>query len=262
MVAYGWSVGDFVTTIKILLAIIKAFDKAKGAKKHYAVSSGFLLQLIPILRRLNQQVNDTDDIDYQGDLPHHRDAIAAAFDDFNNYLNKKYNGLSAKDTSKTQQLLLPITWAIDEMHEKVQKMRLKITDAMVPYQTIMMQEIHQKVIDISEDYRSAAATAEERERRLVDVQETFAEIQKQNEVLVKASKDYQVTVAEEQRMVAEEQRRQQSSDTAHICSRLDVIQVNQQRQATKDQLDEMEFKQSELLQSQIELIRLVDQQRR
>lgn len=140
-ISFGFSFGDFVTLIKILNHICKAFDQAKGAKKQYVISCGFLRQLIPVLRRIQAQASDeTKDEHLRDALAVNAQAISDAYTGFDDYLSRKYNGLSSREPSKAKQMLLTVKWGLDEMHEKVQKLKEKVTVAMEPYQTLLLQE--------------------------------------------------------------------------------------------------------------------------
>ena len=146
MNGFGFSAGDIAMAIQILWRIMKAFDRAKGAKKQYALSCGFLRQLIPVVKRMEMQLKETQDESLHSDLAEQFEAISVAYEDFDSYLAKKYNGLSAKEPIKAKQILLTIRWALDELNDKVQKFKVRVNDALQIYQARMLQEIFNKVM--------------------------------------------------------------------------------------------------------------------
>jgi hypothetical protein len=134
---FGWSAGDLVTAMQILHRILRAFDRAKGAKKQYALSCGFLRQLIPVIKRIEIQIRDNQNGEIKGDLSEQFQAVHTAYEDFETYLQKKYNGLSAKEPNRATQILLTIRWSLDELHERVQKFKDQVNDALQVYQAWM-----------------------------------------------------------------------------------------------------------------------------
>ena len=74
---FGVSFGDIVTAIKIIHNIIEAF---RGAKKQYAVSCGFLQQLVPVLRRMQAQLDEASGQERQEDVAAQHAAIGAAYE--------------------------------------------------------------------------------------------------------------------------------------------------------------------------------------
>jgi len=167
--SFGWSAGGIVTAIKILTAVIRAFDQAKGAKKQHAMSCGFLRQLIPILRRIKNQINDAKDDQLRSDLVEHCHAIDDAYKGFDEFLEKRYNGLSAGQPNKTKQIVVTVKWSLDEMHDKVQKMKERTMAAMQPYMTLMTQEVYSKLDDLVEESRTTATNIEEGNKRSQEI---------------------------------------------------------------------------------------------
>ena len=78
MIAFGWSVSDLALAIKVIAHIIRALDREKGAKKQYAKSCGFLRQLVPILKRIQEQLSTDSDGPVRDDLVEHAQAIKDA----------------------------------------------------------------------------------------------------------------------------------------------------------------------------------------
>ncbi|KAK4545728.1 hypothetical protein LTR36_002682 [Oleoguttula mirabilis] len=269
--SFGWGAGDIATAIKIIYCIIKLLDHAKSAKKHYANSCGFLRQLAPILQRIQAQTQDPNDEQTRSDYAEQCAAINAAYDEFDHYLEKKYHGLSAKQPSKASQLLPSAKWALDEMHEKVQKLKNQISDALQPYQTLMAQEINCKVSTILLEYQSAAADKDEREERMKEVKAMLLRIQERDKMYHDVNMDYQTQLANQQHV-------QQADDTAAIRTDLADIRAGQQDQATKDDVQavkdahkadveailhaqkEMSSAQEQLMESRKELLLIIRKQ--
>ncbi|KAK5131755.1 hypothetical protein LTR08_000586 [Meristemomyces frigidus] len=215
--------GDIATAIKIIYCISRALDQANGAKKHYAVSCGFLQQLLPILRRIEAQVTNPDEEQTRQDYSLQCAAINVAYEKFDNYLAKKYHGLSAKEPSTASRLLVSVKWALDEMHEKVQKLKDNMSDALQPYQTLMMQDVMAGVSILLAESQAAAGDREQGEERLKVVQGLLVQLQERDMMYHNMQTNYQTQLANEQRA-------QQEGNTAAI--RGDLVEMKAE-QATK-----------------------------
>lgn len=252
MSPFGFSAGDIVVAIKIIWHIIKAFDTAKGAPKKYAISHGFLRQLLPVLQRIQAQVDGTKDKDVRQDYEDTSQNIFAAYSHFEHYLEKKH-GLSSKEPSRVDRALSTISWALNELHEKVQKLRSEVSESMQPYQTLMLQEISSKISNLELDMQTSSQQDGD---RFEEIKAMFTEVQKQTKLLHDTTVDYQVGLAEEQRDM-------QNTNTAAIRDDLKEIKVLQQKSMNeaKADVEALNERERELLQRQEELLALMTEQR-
>ncbi|KAI6912448.1 hypothetical protein KC318_g8475 [Hortaea werneckii] len=247
MVGFGWSVGDVATAIKILYAIIQAFDESKGAKKKYALSSGFLRQLLPVLRRLEDQIKEVSSEERRQELLANARTINDAYGVFDDYLRNKYSGLSANEPSKFKQILATVKWSLDELHDKVQKLKSDVTAAMQPYMALMLQDIHVSVGDMAEDFRKASSSSEESSKRIQQITTMLEQIQEQDQTLHTAALDYQCGLAAEERM-------HRSREHAEVQRSLSEIQETQRSQPTRLDLEAAIQADRETTKSQIEIM--------
>ncbi|KAI6807223.1 hypothetical protein KC332_g4993 [Hortaea werneckii] len=247
MADFGFSVGDVVIAIKILYAIIQAFDESKGAKKKYALSSGFLRQLVPVLRRLEDQIKEVSSEERRQELLVSAQTINDAYGVFDDYLRNKYSGLSANEPNKFKQILATVKWSLDELHDKVQKLKCDVTAAMQPYMAIMLQDIYVSVGDMAEDFRKASSSSEENSKRIQKISSTLEQIHEQNQILHAALLDYQSGLAEHGRAY-------RSREHAEVQKSLSEIQETQRSQPTRLDLEAAIQADREMTKSQIEIL--------
>jgi hypothetical protein len=233
---FGWSAGDIVTAIEIIRHIIEAFDGAKGAKKQYATSCAFLRSFTPVLERMKLQIENAASTQLQDDMLIQAETISIAYADFDKYLDKKY-ALSSSKPRDVKRIIASIRWALDDLHEKVQKLQQKVINAVQLFQTLIVQEIQIQVSKIASDVRGAQSGGERREDLLRSISTTLAQINKQNEHLQKASADYQSSL--------DGQRNEQ----------------DEREKTTKLELKEISESQKQLMQSLSELKECIEKQR-
>ncbi|KAI7460128.1 hypothetical protein KC357_g9054 [Hortaea werneckii] len=247
MVDFGYSVGDVVYAIQILYVIIQAFDEHKGAKKKYALSSGFLRQLVPVLQRLEDQIPQVGSEERRQELLVNAQTINDAYGVFYDYLRNKYCGLSPDEPSKFKQILATMRWSLDELHDKVQKLKSDVTVAMQPYMALMLQDIYVSVGDMAEDFRKASSSSEENSKRIQKICTTLERIQDQDEILHAALLDYQSGLAEDERA-------HRSREHAEVQRSLSEIQETQRSQPTRLDLEAAIRADRETTTSQIEIM--------
>ncbi|KAI6825458.1 hypothetical protein KC367_g8920 [Hortaea werneckii] len=245
MVDFGYSVGDVVYAIKILYVIIQAFDENKGAKKKYALSSGFLRQLVPVLDRLKDQIQKASSEERRQQLLVNSQTINDAYGVFDDYIRNKYSALSADEPSKLKQILKTMKWSLDELHDKVQKLKSDVTAAMQPFMALMLQDIYISVEDMAEDFRKASSSSEESSKRIQQITTMLEQIQEQDQILHTAALDYQCGLAEEERS-------HRSREHAEVQRSLSEIQEKQRSQATRSDLEAAIQANREAMSSQIE----------
>ncbi|KAI7169031.1 hypothetical protein KC316_g11541 [Hortaea werneckii] len=245
MVDFGYSVGDVVYAIKILYVIIQAFDESKGAKKKYALSSGFLRQLVPVLRRLEDQIPEVSSEERRQELLVNAQTINDAYGVFYDYLRNRYSGLSANEPSNFRQITMK--WSLDELHDKVQKLKSDVTMAMQPYMALMLQDIYVSVGDIAEDFQKASSSSEESSKRIQQITTMLEQIQEQDQILHTAALDYQCGLAEKERM-------HRSREHAEVQRSLSEIQETQRSQPTRLDLEAAIQADRETTKSQIEIM--------
>ncbi|KAK3722031.1 hypothetical protein LTR37_002847 [Vermiconidia calcicola] len=257
---FGWSAGDVATAVQILAHVLQAFHQTKGAKKQYAASRGFLRQLVPVVRRIREQLEDTANEPLHLDLADQYEAINVAYETFDEYLEKKYNGLSAKNPSKAKEILQTIKWSLDELHGQVQKLKSRVNDALPPYQALMVQELCSRVARMEE---RLSHNTQEHQRRLQDMQNAMTAVSEQLEVQEELAKDNQ----EYRAGLLEELNRQETDNTSVIRSDLAVIRAEMQAnhgaqlQNSKKEATSSEETHLRLLECQKQISKIIERQR-
>lgn len=238
---------------------MKAFDRAKGAKKQYALSCGFLRQLIPVMKRMQIQLTESQDEQLQSDLGQQFEAINVAYEDFDNYLAKKYNGLSAKEPSRASQILTTIRWTLDELNEKVQKFKDRINDALQVYQAMMLQEIFNKVDSLESIVQSNSS---EDQMRFEETASTMKAVQEQLTMYQEFEKD----TLEYKQYLWEDVKQQQNDNTSAIRGDLAEMRTEmkanheEQMRAAEAEAESQEESRSELMKCQQTIVGLIERQ--
>ncbi|KAI7324604.1 hypothetical protein KC315_g8225 [Hortaea werneckii] len=245
MADFGFSVGDVVYAIKILYTVIQAFDESKGAKKKYALSSGFLRQLVPVLQRLEDQIKEASSKERRQELLVNAKTIKDSHGVFEDYIRNKYSGLSTDDASKLRQIIATMKWSLDELHDKVQKLKSDISAAMQPFMALMLQDIYVSVEEMAKNFGKASSSAEESSKRIQQITTMLEQIQEQDRILHTAALDYQCGLAEEERS-------HRSREHAEVQRSLSEIQEKQRSQATRSDLEAAIQANREAMSSQIE----------
>ncbi|KAI7378568.1 hypothetical protein KC336_g19371 [Hortaea werneckii] len=254
MADFGFSVGDVVYAIKILYTVIQAFDESKGAKKKYALSSGFLRQLVPVLERLEDQIKEASSEERRQELLVNAKTIKDAYGVFEDYIRNKYSGLSTDDASKLRQIIAKMKWSIDELHDKVQKLKSDITAAMQPYMALMLQDICVSVEYMAEDFQKASSSSEESSKRIQQITTMLKQIQDQDQNLHAALLDYQSGLAEEER--EHRWRVQQSLSDIQKTQRSQPTRADLEaaKETTTSQIEVMQADHLKLIKSRDELL--------
>ena len=143
---FGWSAGDIVQSIRVIWTIIEAFDSAKGSKKTYEESRAFLRALVPVLLRIKQYLDKPDQDAYRKDMEVQARIIGEAYALFEAHLDKRL-GLSSRSIN-AKFVAHTLRWALDDISEKVHKLKSKVVDAVAFLAPILAFEIRQ--VKISE----------------------------------------------------------------------------------------------------------------
>lgn len=259
MNGFGFSAGDIAMAIQILWRIMKAFDRAKGAKKQYALSCGFLRQLIPVVKRMEMQLKVSHEDELQSDLAEQFEAISVAYEDFDNYLAKRYNGLSAKEPNKAHHILSTIRWALDELNDKVQKFKDRVNDALQVYQARMLQEIFNKVDSLESTVQSNSSEDQTR------FEETTAAMKAVQEQLM-MYQEFEKDTLEYKKYLSEDIKQQQTQDTSSIRGDLAEMRTemkanhNEQMRVAEAEAESQEESRSQLMQCQKDIMVLIERQ--
>ena len=259
--AFGWSSGDIAIAIEILSHVLKAFNRAKGAKKQYALSCGFLRQLVPVIKRIQTQIADAKNEELRNDLAEQCVAINAAYDDFDAFLHKRYNGLSAQNAYKAKEILQTIRWSLDELHEKVHKFRDRVNDALQPYKALMLQEVCNRVSSLELELANGSTA---HGQRISEIQAAMGDVTEQVRLHEELAKDHH----QFQASLFEGLKQQQTQGTAAI--RGDLAEMRAEMQANHQDLlhsSELERVSSEethlqLLQCRKDIVGIIGKQQR
>jgi hypothetical protein len=136
---FGWSAGDIVQSIRVIWTIVEAFDSAKGSKKKYAESRAFLRALVPVLQRIQQYLKNPQQDAYKNDMEVQSQIIGEAYAAFESHLDNRL-GLSSRRMNP-KFVAHTLLSALDDISEKVQKLKTKVVDAVAFLGPILAFEI-------------------------------------------------------------------------------------------------------------------------
>jgi hypothetical protein len=174
------------------------------------------------------QIENAASTQLQDDMLIQAETISIAYADFDKYLDKKY-ALSSSKPRDVGRIIASIRWALDALHEKVQKLQQKVINAVQLFQTLIVQEIQIQVSKIASDVRGAQSGSERREDLLRSISTTLAQINKQNEHLQQASADYQSSL--------DEQRNEQ--DEREKTTELELKEISESQKQLTQSLSEL-----------------------
>ncbi len=133
--AFGWSAGDIVTSIKIIIRISKAFKEADGAVSQFAETTAFLDAFEATLRHIKEYANENADAKYTDSIVEHVKVIDGPYSKFEKYMLDFCPALGEASTqSSVRKAPKKIKWALKEPFEvsgKVASLKRQIIDSML-----------------------------------------------------------------------------------------------------------------------------------
>jgi len=139
---FGWSVGDVVTTIKILYAIGSTFKESTGATKQFTDTASWLESFASDLARITDLVAKYHDpqqpAQWTQNIVDHVKTINAYYTEFEKYLQKFDKALSSKTdlSSKTASNLVQtaakkVGWTLRELNGKVESLKSGVNEPLL-----------------------------------------------------------------------------------------------------------------------------------
>ncbi|KAL8684597.1 MAG: hypothetical protein Q9224_006247 [Gallowayella concinna] len=191
MIAPGWSAGDIMMAIQVVLKIAEAFDNAKGARTKYAASSCFLRGLAPVLQKIHQCVECPGWDQYHEDIMAQAVIIHAAYESFEEQLIKRKDLVLQRQSTvdKLRYLAQVIMSGLDELHGKVEKLQTRVVNAVAFIGPILAFEIRAKTEDLT---KSVDRGFENNDTYQGQITELLNSIQIQTSSLQVMSSDYKV----------------------------------------------------------------------
>jgi hypothetical protein len=88
----------------------------------------FLKAFVPVLQRIQQYLENPEDDKYAKDMLAQGTVVWKAYSDFQTHLEKRH-GLSLRQ-SDPRSIVDTIRWSLDDVADRVQKLRSRVIDAM------------------------------------------------------------------------------------------------------------------------------------
>lgn len=134
--AFGFSIGDFITGIKLLIDVCSAVKEADGVTCKYATEVAFLNSLTSTLTLLENFAITNSTSEEVLDLTTLLQSVQAPLKDFANFLEKYKTSLGTSSTkSKFRKAPKIISYTVDNVTGKVGKLKGQIDQ---PIQTIQL----------------------------------------------------------------------------------------------------------------------------
>ncbi|KAL1605950.1 hypothetical protein SLS59_003073 [Nothophoma quercina] len=132
--AFGFSFGDFIAGIKLIIDIYDAFQETDGAKSKYAALVSFLHSLTATLTQLESFMASAPASDEAQGITTLLQSVKGPLKDFADFLNKYKDSLQANSTqSKLGKAKKTISFKIKDITGKVEGLRERVEQ---PLQTI------------------------------------------------------------------------------------------------------------------------------
>ncbi len=133
--AFGWSAGDIVTSIKILIRISEAFKDAGGAVSQFAETTAFLDTFEVTLRCIKDYTFESANAKYTDSIIGHIKVIDGPYSKFEKYMLEFCPALGEASTqSKIRKVPKKVKWALRELSDvsgEVGKLKRAVTDPML-----------------------------------------------------------------------------------------------------------------------------------
>ena len=130
--AFGWSAGDIVASIKIIVEVSKAFKDAGGASSQFAETTAFLDAFEATLRRIKDYTNDNADAKYTDSIVEQVKLIDGPYSKFEKYMLGFCPALGENSAqSAVQKAPKKIRWALKELSDvsgEVAKLKRAVAD--------------------------------------------------------------------------------------------------------------------------------------
>jgi hypothetical protein len=98
LLVFGWSAGDIVVSIQILLRVAQGFREAGGVKEQYAETAAWLESFARDLDHIRDFVNENQSAKYIEHVKQQIVNVGRHYLDFEKHLQKYDVGLSSKST--------------------------------------------------------------------------------------------------------------------------------------------------------------------
>lgn len=130
--ALGWSAGEIVTSIKIIIRISKAFKEAGGAVSQFAETTAFLAAFEATLRHIKEYADENPNAKYTEAIIEHVKVIDGLYSKFEKYMLDFCPALGEASTqSSVRKAPKKIKWAVKELSDvsgEVGKLKRAVID--------------------------------------------------------------------------------------------------------------------------------------
>jgi hypothetical protein len=125
--AFGFSVGDFINVIQVLVEVFNGFKEVGGSSTKYASEAAFLGGLSSTLVQLEKHVATAPQDDISEDILKLVDVIKGPLEEFRKFLEKYNSSLGTTSTkSKVSKAPKTVEYTVNILSGKVERLRRQI----------------------------------------------------------------------------------------------------------------------------------------
>lgn len=141
---FGWSAGDIVASIHIIIKICQAFKEAGGATSQYKDNIAFLEGFNITLSRLDSCIGRNPDSEYAAEISEWLKLVNAPYSKFEKFLLEFKPALGSASTfSKFRKVPKKIKWAWKELSavsSKVAELKREVCDPLMLLDTLLQMQ--------------------------------------------------------------------------------------------------------------------------
>jgi hypothetical protein len=138
VVPFGFSVGDFITGTKLLIATINGFKEAGGASEKHASETAFLNSLISTLQHLDAYTKKAPQSEIAVNISSLLDTIRDPLSSFKDFLDEHKASLDKASTkSSIRKTAKIISYTLKDISGKVEKLRRQVEQPLQVITTLL-----------------------------------------------------------------------------------------------------------------------------
>lgn len=139
--AFGWSAGDIVNSIYLIIKICEAFKEAGGATSRYEDNAVFLEGFRATLTKLDSHIRLNPNPEYAAEISQHLKLIDAPYCRFEKFMLKFQPALSSTSTyGRVRKVPKKIQWALTELStasSKVTELKREVCDPLTLLENVL-----------------------------------------------------------------------------------------------------------------------------
>ncbi|KAF2247208.1 hypothetical protein BU26DRAFT_343814 [Trematosphaeria pertusa] len=142
MIAFGFSVGDFIAGTKLLISLFGGFKEAGGASTKYTSESAFLTSLVSTLQHLDDYVKQTPQDDISQEITDLLKIMQGPLDEFKAFVDKYRTSLGKAATKTTLgKAKATVSFTVKDVSGKVEKLRRQVEQPLQAFNSLLSLQV-------------------------------------------------------------------------------------------------------------------------